>query len=146
MARFIGTGKDPRYPKGQVVDIATADESYSPTKGHAAQLDVVEKGWVRELKGPEEDPSYNAPQGVSQALIRGDNVTDPVERQIAKDEGLVQVGTGTLLPSETAYEHVHEDEQPDLTANGANADFVDDDAPKRVTASSAKASADAEKK
>ena len=104
MARFVGTGKDPRYPKGQVVDIYTSDDAFG--QGNLSEQDLVELGYV-EAADPYQDPG-RTPSQIAAAVVRGDTLSDPYDAAVAVKEGYVdERGMATAK----AYNVVHEDPQ-----------------------------------
>jgi hypothetical protein len=104
MARFVGTGKDPRYPEGVVVDIMSAEDAYGP--GNKSELDLVEKGYVV-AADPYQDPG-RTPSQIAAAVIRGDTLSDPYDASVAVKEGFVD---DAGQPTARAYDVVHEDKQ-----------------------------------
>jgi hypothetical protein len=111
MARFVGTGKDPRYPKGVVVDIPDSGEGRDGAV-NASQLTLVDKGFIEAL--PREQDPGRSPDQLANAAVRGDlgpgNVNDPVEVAAAAAHGLIDdAGFATAK----AYAISHEDPQPE---------------------------------
>lgn len=111
MARFVGTGKDPRYPKGVVVDIPDGSDLYNGV-GNLSELDLVEKGFVKPAD-PYADPG-RTPSNIAAAVIRGDTLSDPYDAAVAVKEGLVDEQG---RPSARAYDLVHEEPQ-DVAESG----------------------------
>jgi len=79
MARLIGTGKDPRYPKGLIFD------SPDDTREHQSLVDL---GWAEE--GPEHGvaPGYfgdHRTVEIANAAVRGDALLLPHEQKVAEE-------------------------------------------------------------
>lgn len=79
MAQFIGTGKDPRFPKGQPFDIPDGDpeqQKLVEKNGHGVRSKLV--GQV----GPE-DPAKRVVE-VADADLRGDPLNHPQDAALAE--------------------------------------------------------------
>jgi hypothetical protein len=76
--RLIGTGKDPRYPKGLVFDSA---EDTRECKS------LVDAGWATVGEHDGEAPGYFGDQRtveIAQAAVRGDTLSLPHEAEVAE--------------------------------------------------------------
>ena len=98
MARYTGTGRDPlgRYPEGQVVD-ADAESVEA----------LVERGYVTPLQD-RDDPARTEWQ-LANAVLRGDLLTDPTDRALAAEHGLID-DDGAAQPKARAVVDEHEPE------------------------------------
>jgi hypothetical protein len=79
MPKMRGTGKDPlgRYMKDLIFDLEDNDP--------AMVKDFVDKGWA-DLLPEEEHPGRTTTQ-IANAMVRGDELGDPVEQKLAEDIG-----------------------------------------------------------
>lgn len=96
MPKMKGTGQDPlgRYSDGLIFDLEDNDPDMVQ--------DFVDKGWA-ELLPEEEHPGRTKTQ-IAAAVVRGDQLADPVEQQMADEIG------------DDAHAIVHL-EDPDATAS-----------------------------
>ena len=76
MPKMRGTGKDPlgRYMKGLFFDLEDNDPDMVQ--------DFVDKGWAEVL--PEDEHPGRTVTQIAAAMVRGDELSDPVEQQIAE--------------------------------------------------------------
>lgn len=127
--RMIGTGKDPegRYPEGLQFDVPDVDPGARPQGEY-----LIEQGYAEYLKDPKDDTGRTQRQ-IAEAVVRGDLLNDPVDREIAEDIG------------GKAYELVHEDSTA-VVLGGSGSGFSDDvpSGPDPVAKPKAKASASSE--
>ena len=112
MARFVGTGKSDRYPKGVIVDIPDTGEGREGAVNQS-QLTLVEDGLVKPL-APADDPAREV-QALAHGAQRGDfapgNMNDPVDVALAAKHGFIDKNGN---PTEAAYNATHEvDSFPD---------------------------------
>lgn len=78
MTRMVGTGKAPHgYMEGQVFDVPEHDQGTVD--------DLERKGWAKRLD-PRDDVGHSK-VGVANALVRGDMLSHPVDREIADEIG-----------------------------------------------------------
>jgi hypothetical protein len=94
--RLTGTGKDPegRYSKGLIFDAPEQDAQ-----------SIIEKGWAKET-APEDDPGRTDSQ-LAAAAVRGDTLSDPIDRELAQSKGFVdEFGEATV----DAYDRIHEED------------------------------------
>jgi hypothetical protein len=76
MPKMRGTGKDPlgRYQKGLIFDLEDNDPDMVQ--------DFVDKGWAEVL--PEEEHPGRTITQIAAAMVRGDELADPVEQALAE--------------------------------------------------------------
>lgn len=79
MPKMKGTGKDPlgRYSDGLIFDLEDNDP--------AMVADFVKKGWATVL--PEDEHPGRTVTQIAAAVVRGDEMSDPVEQAIAEQIG-----------------------------------------------------------
>ena len=78
MTRMVGTGQAPQgYHEGQVFDVPDVDEG--------TVEDLERKGWAKRLD-PKQDIGHDK-VSVANAMVRGDSVNDPVDREVAREIG-----------------------------------------------------------
>lgn len=122
MARLEGTGKDPRYGKGEIFDVP----KYKPTAGDLDEREInpvyqelLDKKFAKEVD-PKDDPGRTLTQIADAKVSRHDPLSDPVDAAIAADMteaealAIVQSGDPSAKPSDTGKpDHIQEGQSED---------------------------------
>lgn len=91
MARLQGTGKDPRYGKGEIFDvpmyapvgvIGTADQGGVERELNPTYAELIEKGLAKAVK-PEDDPGRSMTQIADAVVANRTSFADPVDAKLA---------------------------------------------------------------